>query len=120
VLAHVTPYDVNGYKVCNVLDDDSRSNLDSWIVLTLTTYPPGRCLQRGHNYFWNLCVCVCGGDLGWVDIWGLTTCHRLKTDCILRWLGGSGMRVVQPLLIMLFNISLTNEKNTHTSSVRII
>ena len=53
MLAHVTPYDVNGHKVSNVLDDASRSNLDSWIVLTLTTSLPGRCLQRGHNYFWN-------------------------------------------------------------------
>jgi hypothetical protein len=54
----VTPLDVNGHKVCNVLDDASRSNPDSWTVRKLTTSPPGRCLQRGHNYFWNLCVCV--------------------------------------------------------------
>jgi len=63
----VTPCDVNGHKVCSVLDDASRSKLDLWTVLTLTTSPPGTCLQRGH-YFWNLCVCVCGGDLGWVAI----------------------------------------------------
>jgi hypothetical protein len=96
----VTPCDVNRHKVYYMLDDASRSNVDSWIVLTLTTSPPSRCLQRGHNYFWNLCVCVCvcgGGrrDLGWVYIWGLTVCHRLKTDSILGWLmanvtGGGG------------------------------
>jgi hypothetical protein len=29
-------------------------------------------------------VCVVGGgDLGWADMWGLTVCHRPKTDCIL-------------------------------------
>ena len=59
MLVNVTPFDVNGQKVCNAFDDASRSNLGSWIALELTI--PLLAEARGVVITTSgICVCMGG------------------------------------------------------------